>query len=281
MNEVIFLFVLAIIWISFAVVQDLRKREVANWLNFSLIIFALGFRFFYSLFSSGTDFAFFYQGLMGLGIFFIIGNLLYSGKMFAGGDAKLMIALGTILPLSNDFFTNVKFFVLFFFLFLLTGAIYSLTISIVLTIKNFKIFKKEFFRQLRKNKKLIYPVSILGLILMILGFVNILFFGFGVLLFIMPYFYVYAKAVDESCMVKKIRATKLSEGDWIYEDIKLGKRKIIANWDGLSKEDIKKIKKKYRLVKIRQGIPFTPAFLFGFLIFILFYFWPNLWNSFW
>ena len=144
MNEVIFLFVLATIWIIFAVIQDLRKREVANWLNFSLIIFALGFRFFYSLFSSELDFAFFYQGLIGLGIFFIIGNLLYYGKMFAGGDAKLMIALGTILPLSNDFFINLKFFALFFFLFLFAGAFYSLTVSIVLTVKNFKIFKKEF-----------------------------------------------------------------------------------------------------------------------------------------
>ena len=61
MFEVYFLWALAIIWIIFAVVEDLRTREIANWLNYSLVIFALGFRFFYSLFELG-DMNFFYQG---------------------------------------------------------------------------------------------------------------------------------------------------------------------------------------------------------------------------
>ena len=71
MFETIFLMILGAIWILFSVVEDLRKREVANWLNFSLIVFALGFRFFYSLFSD-VGFNFFYQGLIGLGIFFVL-----------------------------------------------------------------------------------------------------------------------------------------------------------------------------------------------------------------
>ena len=50
MFEVIFLFVLALVFIAFAVLQDLKSREIANWLNWSLIIFALGFRFFWGLF---------------------------------------------------------------------------------------------------------------------------------------------------------------------------------------------------------------------------------------
>jgi len=47
---------------------------------------------------SEAGFGFFYQGLIGLGIFFVLGNALYYGRMFAGGDAKLMIALGAVLP---------------------------------------------------------------------------------------------------------------------------------------------------------------------------------------
>ena len=70
MIEVYVLFGLGLIWILFAVVQDIRTREIANWLNFSLIIFALGFRFFYSLFEM-NDFGFFYQGLIGFGMAFI------------------------------------------------------------------------------------------------------------------------------------------------------------------------------------------------------------------
>lgn len=272
MYEVIFLFVLGLIWILFATIQDLKRREVANWLSFSLIIFALGFRFFYSLFSNG-EFSFFYEGLIGLGIFIILGNLLYYGKMFAGGDAKLFIALGVILPFSGSFSINLKIFVVFFILFLFVGAIYSLIATIFFSVKNFRNFKKEFFKQLKKNKKLIYIIMLVGLIIMAFGFSNTLFFIFGILIFILPYFYVYVKAVDESCMIKKIKISNLEEGDWLYKDIKVRKKLIKASWDGLTKSDIRLIKKKYKSVLIRQGIPFTPVFLISFLVLI--YLWKT------
>lgn len=283
MKEIIFLFVLALIWVVFAVIQDLKKREVANWLNFSLILFALGFRFFYCLFSSEAQgFSFFYQGLIGLGIFFVIGNAFYYGRMFAGGDAKLMIALGTILPFSESFFTNLKIFVLFFLLFMFVGALYTLVISFVLCLKNFKRFRKEFVKQFKSKKKIAYPFMVGGLILMIFGFWNSMFFSFGILLFILPYFYLYAKAVDESSMVKKIPASKLSEGDWLYGNVKIGKKMIKAKWEGVSKDNIREIKKRYGIVKIRQGIPFTPVFLISFLILVVLYLLKiELWNSFW
>ena len=270
MFEIIVLSIFALIWLVFASVQDLRTRMVSNWISFSLIIFVLGFRFFYSLFNE--NFAFFYQGLIGLGIFFVLGNLLYYGRMFAGGDAKLMIALGTILPFSENLSINIKIFILFFILFLFAGAFYGLAWSIFLSSKNFKIFKKEFSKQLNKNKKIIYPSIFFAIILIILGFYEILFFYFGILAFIFPYLYIYAKAVDEACLVKKIKTSDLEEGDWLYHDLKIQKKLIKANWHGLEKEQIKKIQKKFKEIKIRQGIPFVPVFLISFLILIYIYF---------
>lgn len=282
MYEVIFLSVLALIWIIFATVQDLKSREIANWLNFSLIIFALGFRFFYCLFSQTQGFSFFYQGLIGLGIFFVLGNLLYYGRMFAGGDAKLIIALGVILPFSESFLVNLKIFVLFFFIFLFVGAFYGLLLGIILVSRNFKQFKKEFYKKLKKNKRIIYFTMFLGLVLMAFVFIEILLFFLGILIFILPYFYLYAKAIDEACMVKKIKINQLKEGDWLYKNLKVGKKLIKTNWDGLTKQEIKEIKKKYKEVKIKQGIPFTPVFLISFLILVCLYFFGiGLWNSFW
>ncbi len=236
MYEVIFLFVLALFWIIFATVQDLKKREIANWLNFSLIIFALGFRFFYSLFSQG-NFEFFYQGLIGLGIFFIIGNLFYYGKLFAGGDAKMMIALGTVLPFSENFSVNMNIFILFLFLFLIVAAIYSLIISLVLSFRNFGKFKKEFYKRWKLYAKPSLLVMILGIIIMILNF-EIFGIILGSMVFISPLLMIYAKAVDESCMVKKIKTTQLTEGDWLYRNLKIGKRLIKPSWGGLNKKDI-------------------------------------------
>jgi len=279
MYEIIFLIVLALVWIIFASVQDLKKREVANWLNFSLIIFALGFRFFYSLFSRG-DFAFFYQGLIGLGIFFIIGNLFYYGRMFAGGDAKLMIALGAVLPFSESFFVNLNIFFLFIFIFFFVGAFYGLGISLFLGLRNFKKLKEEFFRQFNKNKKLIYFPMIFGIILMLFGFIESLLLFLGILLFVIPYFYLCAKSIDEVCMIKKVKTKNLTEGDWLYRNVRVKGKIIKKSWNGLSKNDVKLLKKHKKKVVIRQGIPFVPVFLISFLILVWLWL-SKLWYPFW
>lgn len=264
---------LAGIWIVFASVQDLKKREVPDWLSFSLIIFALGFRFFYCLFDFG-NFNFFYQGLIGLGIFFIIGNLFYYSHFFAGGDAKLLIAMGAVLPLSESFITNLNIFITFLLIFLFAGAVYGLIFSFVLAFSNFGNFKKEFGVLMKKNRFVIYLIMIAGLIFMISGFVfERMILYLGILFFVFPYIYLLAKAVEKVCMIKKISSKDLQEGDWLYENVKIGNKKIISKWDGLSKEEITLLRKYKKKILIKQGIPFVPVFLISFLvmIYVIFY----------
>ncbi len=274
-----FLFGIGLLWIGFASIQDLRKREVANWISFSLIIFALGFRLFYGIFS-GAGFDIFYQGLFGLGIFFLIGNILYYGRMFAGGDAKLMIALGAVLPLSTNLISNLKAFFGFLLVFLFAGAIYGLIATVRISLTNFKIFKKDFIARLRKNKIKIWLVMAAGLLFMLAGFLESVFFSLGVLVFAFPYLYIYARSVDEKCMVKLVNVKDLTEGDWLAEKLKIDKKTITPNWEGLSRSEINIIRKKYKKIKIKHGIPFVPVFFIAFLAFI--YLWKSgLWNAFW
>jgi len=275
MFEVVFLLVLALIWIIFATIQDIRKTEISDWLNFSLIIFALGFRFFYSLFDVG-NFSFFYQGLIGFGIFFILGNLFYYSHFFAGGDAKLMIALGTVLPLSNSFFENVNYFIVFFVLFLVAGFFYSFSSTLFIALDNFKDFKNKFSKTFNKNRKRIYPLIFLGLVFILFGIKINLFFYLGFLIFLLPIFYVFAYSVEEACMIKKVNYNELIEGDWLYKDVKIEDKKIISKWDGLSKEEISLLKKNKKSVLIKKGIPFTPVFLISFIVFIALRYSP--WN---
>lgn len=269
MNHLIFLIVLALVWLLFAAVYDVRKRIVPNWLSFSLIIFALGFRFFYSLFNE--NFLFFYQGLIGLGIFFVIGNALYYARMFAGGDAKLMIALGPVLGFSESFFRNIELFLLFVILFLFIGGFYGLIWSVYLTFRNYRVFKKEFIKGFNKNKKLISIIMVFGLFIMVLGFFETLVFYLGLLIFIMPYFYIYAKTIDDVLLVKDIKTSKLEEGDWLYKNLKIGKKIIRPIWGGLTKRQIREIRRKFSVIKIKEGIPFVPVFLKSFLVFVYFY----------
>jgi Flp pilus assembly protein protease CpaA len=272
MIEVIFLSVIALIAIIFAIIQDIKTHEVSNWISFSLIIFALGFRFFYSLFIEENFTSLsssFYQGLIGLAIFFAIGNLFYYGKVFAGGDAKLMIALGIVIPFYSDLNSNLLLFAFFILLFLIAGAVYGIFMGLRITFLNWKIFVKDFRKRFARNRNLFYLLFFLGILVMGLGFYSDLFFLFGVFIFVLPYFYIWAKSVDETCMVKKISPKKLREGDWLYKDIKFAKRTIKAKWEGLTNEEISFLKTKNKEVYIREGIPFTPVFIISFILLII------------
>lgn len=279
MDGVIFLWLLSLVFIAIAVIQDLKTKEIDNWISFSLVIFALGFRFLYSLFQG--DFEFFYSGLVGFGVFFILGNALYYARVFAGGDAKLMIGLGAVLA-SSELSTTFSAFFNFVFIFLFIGFLYTLTTSIFLCAKNFKPFKKEFFKLLKKNKKIMCFVLFAGIVLLLLGFFESLFFILGIMTFLISYLYLYSKAVDEACIIKRVKTKDLREGDWLYSDVKVGKNIIKATWDGVTRGDIKKIMKKFKEVRIREGIPFSPVFLISFIIFIVLQILNIvLWNSFW
>ncbi len=278
MIEVIILFLLALIWIVFASITDIKTREIPNWISFSLVIFALGFRFFFSLFND--DFGFFYQGLIGLLIFFAIGNIFYYSRIFAGGDAKLMIALGSVLPFTDIFSYNLRIFVIFIFLFLFIGSFYGIITAIYLSFRKYKEFNKAFKTNLKKEKNKIFIVMIFSLLIILFGFLESIFLIVGFILLIMPYLYIYARTVDGICMIRETKTNVLTEGDWLYKSVKVGKKIIKPNWEGLNREEIKLIRKKYKKIKIKQGIVFVPVFLISLLI--LFYLWnTGLWNSFW
>ena len=233
-----------------------------------MFIFALGFRFFYSLFELG-EFSFFYQGLIGFGIFFILSELFYYGKMFAGGDAKLFKALGAVLPLSSVFIFNVRIMLLYIFLFLVVGALYGLFVSIYFGLKYFSNFQIEFKKQKVLNYKFLKLFLLIASFFIFFSFFIEDLFYFGLFFFILPYFYLYVKSVDEACMVKNVKTDKLTEGDWLYKDVKVGKKIIKATWDGLSLEEISLLKKNKKRIWVRYGVQFAPVFLISFLFMIL------------
>lgn len=264
-----FLIILAGIWILVASLWDIKKREVPNWLNFSLIAFALSYRAFFSVYSQ--DLWFFASGVVGLAIFVGLGYLFYYGRVFAGGDAKLLMALGAVLPASGVI-ASISLFIIFVFLLLLCGSVYGSLWSFVLAMGNFRKFRQEFSRQIRK-RKILFLVSIIFAVLFLFfpiytGDLILAALPFIVLLF--PVLYVYAKSVEETCMIVELSADKLTEGDWLYEEVRVGKKTIKPYWEGLSLEEIKLLRKTKKKIKIKQGIPFVPSFLFAFILLYLF-----------
>lgn len=264
-NENLFLIVLGLVWIVGAVLQDLKRREVDNLWNFSLIVFALAYRASVSIFNG--NYWFVLNGLIGLVIFFGLGNLFYYSRLFAGGDAKLLMALGAVLPLSYSWLVNLEIFGAFILIFLITGSFYALVYAVCLISKNWKKFSKEYLKQWANHSKILLISSVFALLWIVFSFfinqVGFILIGLVILLF--PVLFVFAKAVEESCMIKKVKPSEVTEGDWLYKDIIVGGKKIMSNWEGVSKRKLGMIKKSRKKILIKQGIPFTPSFLFGFL----------------
>jgi Flp pilus assembly protein protease CpaA len=283
MQEYYFLFVLALIWVVFATLQDLKKREVADWLTYSLIIFALVYRAFYSIFLK--DAMFFVYGLLGFVAFFFLAHAFYYGRVFAGGDAKLLMGLGAVIPGGslNELSINLVFF---FFLLFFLGAFYSLTFSFWVVYKRYDSFKKEFLKKIEKVKSSVLVLFIIyvGLLATAAADNFFKFFSYQFSLYFRLSFYlipfivffiilfIYFKALEEGCLIRKMSPWNLSEGDWLERDIKIGKRWIRKSVHGLSIEEIKLLRKAKKKALIREGIPFVPAFLLAFLVMLFVFF---------
>ncbi len=269
-NYNIFLIAVAIFWLIIASIQDFRKREVENWWTFSFIAFVLAFRAFTSV--AEMNVLYFIWGLVGLGVGFILMNVFYYGRMFGGGDAKMLMALGGVLPLSINWAVNLELIILFTLIFMFAGAIYGIIYSWIILIFHFKRFRQEFSFFFKKYKRVAYLVEILGLFLFVLSISYDFYMGqlLALLIFISPILLIWAKAVEGSCMVKLVDVAHLTIGDLLISNFKIGKKTIKSQWDGLSEEELKFIRKNCKKkVLIRYGIPFIPAFLIAILILLM------------
>lgn len=265
LNMDYFLIFLGFVYVAIASLQDLKKREVWNWLNFSLIAFALAYRAFYAIVNS--DSMFFIFGLAGVIVAVALGYAFYYSRVFAGGDAKLLMGLGAVIPLADSILGNVIIFVVFIFLLMASGSLYGILWSFGLVLQNKRVFWKEFRKQIGKYRKLFYVSVVLFVLFLIFPVITreLVMIVLPVIILIFPLLYTYAKAVEESCMVVLVKTGDLTEGDWLYQTVRVGKKTIKPNWEGLSTSELKILKKKKGTVLIKQGIPFVPAFFFALL----------------
>jgi len=198
MQEYYFLFALALIWTVFATVQDLRTREVANWLNFSLIAFALAYRAFYSIATQNYNFLIF--GLLGFAIFLCPWTRLLLWKSICRWRRKAPHGLRSNPSLSKLQQSPINNNSLPIFLFL-TGAIYSLLYSAGILAKNKQIHKR-IQKRTKKHKNLLTLSLVLLAISIIFSIINPIMFSVTLLLLI-PLIYLYTISIDK-CMVKLV-----------------------------------------------------------------------------
>ena len=83
-----FLFWLFFVGIVVASLQDLKRREVDNWLNLFLLVAGFVFIFYRAIFEKDVSLVF--QAGFALVIMFGFMNLFYYGRVFGGGDGNFL-----------------------------------------------------------------------------------------------------------------------------------------------------------------------------------------------
>jgi Flp pilus assembly protein protease CpaA len=253
---------IGLLWLVFGSIQDWRTREISDWITLSLLVIGIGTRaiFAYEM----KTFSILSLGLLSTIVLLGIAFIFYYTKVFAGGDFKLLVGLGPFIPgsdfasvLSNTFFAVIAL--------LIIGFVYSFAMSSLIAYRNKTLFKKSF-----KTKRGLYfaivPAVIVAAALSISS-------GDGVIISLMSIIslallaYPYLLSVD-ACMVKLYNPNKLTPGDWIMNDVRVGNKTIKATVHGLSENEILLLKKYGKKVLVKEGIPFVPVFLICFIIMV-------------
>ncbi len=279
----LFAFLIVLFALLIGSYTDIKVREVPDWLSFFLIAAGFGI----GIIKSVIDLSFspLISSSIGFGIAFGISLLMFYTGQWGGGDAKILMGVGAVIGVTFDFQNIIpslltNFFLSFIFNTIIVGAFYGLLWGIGLGIVNrkklFLEIEQIFFSE--KIKKLRYFTAIACAILVIVIFslpfraVRFSLITLVLIIFSTLYLWIYVKAVEKVCMVKKVTPSELTEGDWIIEDIIINKKFIAGKKDlGVSKEQIKELTSffkegKIKHVTIKTGIPFIPSFLISLLI---------------
>jgi Flp pilus assembly protein protease CpaA len=259
-----FLFWVFLVGILVATCQDLKRREVDNWLNFFLFVFGAVFVFYSALFMK--DVGILFNFVLASGVLFAVMNIFYYGRVFAGGDAKLLFAMSALFVASSFYFTLINIG-LFLFSLMFCGSVYGLSYSLFLYFRSFKKVNKEMGLVIRKfNFR--YLVFVFIGCFFVLGFLSPIFFLFCFFSILFFFLFVFSKALEKIFMIREVSGFELREGDWLVDDVRVGQNIIRANWEGLSSDDVKVLRRRKK-IKIKDGLPFVPAFLFAFLAYFL------------
>lgn len=243
----------AIVVLAIAGWEDLKTREIPDYLSYFFIAAAVAIRLLWFLFEKDVSILIWMPvSILALGGF---SYLMYIGGQWGGGDVKIL--LGTALLLSSFPGEKIPFFANFLVNSLLVGAIYGIVgIGFVYIINRKKIKTKKW-------EMLVLPVILAaGILLAYFLPLMLAFLGIFIIISIVSLFYF--KKIEEIGFHKKVPVSALTEGDWLKDDIKLGGKTFLKKTKiGLTLSEIRKLKaeKRIKSVWIKFGIPYSPVFL--------------------
>lgn len=253
---------------------DLKTREIPDELSIGLIVAAIILKILHAY--EINNFLILLNSLLGGLIFAGISFIAYYTRQWGGGDAKLFIAIGIAFPYYPKEFNlfnpnlNVNFMFIIIFNILIFGFLYGMGYITYLLLKN-----KNKLNKLKLKINKLYFLLPLGIIILSLFFMyelRLLLLALALLVLIYPYLVKIIKFAEHEIMTYKLNANKLTEGDWVINDIFYKNKKIYSNKSpGITKKQIELFRKyKIKSIIVREGIPFVPAIFLGILFSLIF-----------
>ena len=251
---------------------DLKTTEIPDWIPYVMIGVGIAGNLVKS-YLLWTYTPILLSVLVGL-LFLGFGFMLYYTGQWGGGDAKLLSGIGFLLPQLSGIRTFFPFPLSFFFNVFFVGAFYMIGYTVVMALMNRRIlvaFAKDLKGRIKEllllNLGIIVFLGIIGVYTVNhLGIVtagDMLIFGGAVLAMTIGMFTLwrFAKAVEDIGFKRKIKVSKLREGD-VPDDSKI--------WEGLTKDQVEKIKKSGKKeIVIKEGVRFGPVFAIALIVTVL------------
>jgi len=240
-------FLLAIVGSFAAGMWDLRTTEVPDEVPLLMAAGGLFLWFIYAA-TTGNFVPLVLSAAFGGGLL-AFGWILYKLGQWGGGDAKMFAAIFCLLP-------SVGIFVNFVLNFFIVALAYMIIYIIILALANRRIFA-EWKRSFESSRIIVAGFSILSIAavaFLIASFFNpVLFLITAILALvdILLLFLSFSKIVDKKLFRKKVPVSKLKVGDVIASS---------KQWDGITEEQLKKLRKTKKTVEIKEGIRFTLVF---------------------
>jgi len=218
-------FSVAFLYLFVSSIKDIKSREVWNWLSYTLIVLGFSLNAFFSVFY--MDSSFILGSLAGFFAAMGFSFLMYFSGQWGGGDAKVLMGLGALMGLPLTLAPKEHILSLSFFLLcsIFAGALYGLAWVFYTILKNRKAFSKEYNKLARKHAKLrrlFFTVCLLlvAASLFFPSFLRIYVAGSALMCLLVFLLYLSLKNLESVAMIKSIPVSKLTEGDWVKEEIR-------------------------------------------------------------
>lgn len=280
-NLVFIFLILAFIIASY---EDIKKREVYDYLNFFLVFLVITFALFNSLILNSFD-PIKYVGF-GLILGFLIGSILFYMGIWGGGDAKFLIGFCGSVYYIKDFaketfgFNNIFNYILskiseFFVIFLETFLGFILILDVISILLIFSMFfTKDLKKEDRKNLIYLLLIFVSLFIGLYFKYESIILILLGIFAFILIFFA--GDNVFNSVYLKISKNVKyLKEYDIINKEIKYNTEVIVSREDciaGLNKENLIQIHEKVDKntnVDVRKILPYSILIGLNYLIYVI------------